>query len=405
MGNEAYTGYREMVDQQAATKRWAQAGAVASAGNLMATIHYGRQAHRDQLRTHSLQEQTIQGVEATNQQLHALRQDMNEANQVAKAQGYAQWRDGTENGSYFHYQYRPKAMALLEQRAELSERLQRAVQESQQKVIGEFPHWKHSDWKTDALGTGVFHEAPAPSSPPSREEKSYGHKSFGTRDWVVATALGFVAFILVLVYLAGASVYTQFQEEQRVADKYVALLEDVQTQPESPERTEQERDLNRQFQNELRTIEGDAAPNGPLMLLPLVVGGGYLVLRKRGVDSYNSRETARRDQDNAEYAAQYQYWFDAEMARDEAWMKQNLQSGQQAQQDMVRMVGIDTRKKGWVLSWLDPQQSAQLDRVSEILRNAESNPPARDSLPELTELRWNPTFPERYKKALAGNGQ
>ena len=55
MGNEAYTGYREMVDQQAATKRWAQAGTVASAGNLMATIHYGRQAHRDQLRTHSLQ--------------------------------------------------------------------------------------------------------------------------------------------------------------------------------------------------------------------------------------------------------------------------------------------------------------------------------------------------------------
>lgn len=166
-----------------------------------------RQLQRQTRRHEELHEELMGGID---RQTAVLERSA----EVAADQRFAQWRDGTEVGRKYFYEYRPAAKAYLAAYLRMSELWRAQVMLEVRRRLDDFDSWRRPEWLPGAPETGRFLAPPPRQLPadvdeddlrpirvparPYREEISPRKKS-------VSGLLSLMAILMLSVFLVSIS--------------------------------------------------------------------------------------------------------------------------------------------------------------------------------------------------------
>ena len=290
---------------------------------------------------------------------------------IARTQAYAQWRDGTPNGRYFHNEYRPAALRYLTRFRRNCEVWQMLVLNAAREEMARFDEWKKPEWRSDALRTGVFLDPPR--DPPRRPEMPAAlHPAFDTRS--APSSTGGIILTLALCLFVPTFFVVMF----------IALYGPLTGQPVA---------------DEMGYVNTVYPPAGLTLLVWLVPLVAILLIRlpkimrreggrKNGIEERRAAR-ARISQSMAE-------WDDAWARAQRDWKEWNERAKREAEVMICLRIGVDLSNSFDTL-WASEGELARMRHVSRVLRECVENPPAPEELIALGDPERRADMPARYR--------
>lgn len=279
---------------------------------------------------------------------------------IANNQRYAQWRDGTENGQLFHYEYRPAALSHLDRLVLLHKAWIVIVLQRVKREVEAYESWKDPRWREQGIRDGQMLERPAlqPPPPQPRDAHMLEQRVEGPRPLMSdenKKTFGCLGIFMIPMMVIGMGVV--FVEEPGLV---------------------------------LSALFGFL-----LLASPFLAYFFFRHKKRRSAESENLRRTHITEN----YRNAVSEWRNEQSLMMDQWERANAAARREAGARLSQRVGVDLNRDFSEL-WASEATLAHNRRLSELLSNALENPPARDELVSLERPMVNPSLPDQLRAQM-----